>query len=146
VGEESIALSAQGKAMALSMLDMLWMNHLADMEALSDSVRLRAYGQHDPLAEYKHEGHKLFKELLATFDAWVAENSEKLQQGESKMENVERRSVDQKSFAIQHSTLNNASVGLSAGASAKVGRNDPCPCGAKHADGRPMKYKKCHGR
>ncbi|TSC82605.1 MAG: preprotein translocase subunit SecA, partial [Parcubacteria group bacterium Gr01-1014_19] len=63
----------------LSMFDMLWMSHLENMEALSESVRLRAYGQHDPLVEYRREGHMLFQQLLAEFDQWMVENKDKLQ-------------------------------------------------------------------
>ncbi len=134
---ETIALAAQGKAMSLSMLDMLWMNHLADMEALSDSVRLRAYGQHDPLAEYKHEGHKLYKELLATFDMWVAENSERLISTNS--ESVTNERIENSAFV--NSKENSLFVD-----GTKAGRNDPCPCGAKKPDGAPIKYKHCHGK
>ena len=45
-------------------LDMLWMNNLDDLESLSQSVGLRAYGQHDPLVEYRQEAHRLFQKLL----------------------------------------------------------------------------------
>jgi len=48
-------------------LDMFWMNHLENLEALHESVRIRAYGQRDPLVEYKREAHQLFKEMLANF-------------------------------------------------------------------------------
>jgi len=51
----------------LSILDMFWMNHLENLEALHESVRIRAYGQRDPLVEYKREAHQLFKEMLANF-------------------------------------------------------------------------------
>ena len=45
----------------MNILDLLWMNHLEDLEALSESVGLRAYGQRDPVVEYRHEAHRLFK-------------------------------------------------------------------------------------
>lgn len=109
----------------LSMLDMLWMNHLDTMEALRESVRLRAYGQHDPLIEYRRESHGLFKQLLADFDGWYAENEEKL-----------------KNAPIMPMA---PKIGVSGGGAKEigktenVGRNDPCPCGSG------KKYKKCHG-
>ena len=56
------------KVVSLRTLDTLWMNHLEEMEALRDSVRLRAYGQRDPLVEYKGEGHKMFQRLLSQID------------------------------------------------------------------------------
>jgi len=52
------------KLTALKTLDFFWMNHLSAMDSLKDSVRLRAYGQQDPLVEYKTEGHRMFKQLL----------------------------------------------------------------------------------
>ena len=105
----------------LSMLDMLWMNHLENMEALRESVRLRAYGQHDPLVEYKREGHILYQQLLEAFDKWIEENKEKIQ-GTSQQVAVQ-------AVVSKPSLLTGE----------RVGRNDPCPCGSG------KKYKKCHG-
>jgi preprotein translocase subunit SecA len=59
------------KIIVLRIIDMLWMEHLELMESLRDSVRLRAYGQRDPLIEYKREGHILYKELLEKIDITV---------------------------------------------------------------------------
>ncbi len=59
---------------ALGILDMLWMNHLEDLEALSESVGLRAYGQKDPLVEYRHEAHHLFKNFWDNFNGWIFSN------------------------------------------------------------------------
>jgi len=55
----------------LRVIDILWMDHLETMEGLRDSVRLRAYGQRDPLVEYKSEGFRLWRELLANLDIYV---------------------------------------------------------------------------
>lgn len=118
------------KIVALRTLDMLWMNHLEDMESLRDSVRLRAYGQQDPLVEYKTEGHRMFKRLLDVIETNIVQT------------------ILKASLKPQFET-NNRNAGLPPESSrneAKIGRNDPCPCGAKHADGRPMKYKHCHGK
>jgi len=120
----------------LSMLDLIWMNHLENMEALRESVRLRAYGQHEPLVEYRREGSLMFKQLLADFEKWMEENKERLAQV------AEQRHAPK---PIQMESRHpgdlqiNGKVGLPAGASAKVGRNDPCPCGSG------KKYKRCHG-
>jgi len=62
----------------LSVLDMLWMNHLENLEALHESVRIRAYGQKDPLVEYKYESRGLFRELLDNFKNSVKQNIEQL--------------------------------------------------------------------
>lgn len=140
---QEIKLSPSGLAMTLAMLDMLWMNHLSDMEALADAVRLRAYGQHDPLVEYKREGHILFQQLLQTFNQWVEENKDKLKQTPTvadDTQNYQEKSPRQPAFSPRQSaSLQNPY------ANQKIGRNDPCPCGAKKSDGTPKKYKKCHG-
>ncbi|PIP24135.1 MAG: preprotein translocase subunit SecA, partial [Candidatus Nealsonbacteria bacterium CG23_combo_of_CG06-09_8_20_14_all_37_18] len=60
------------KVVALRILDMLWLEHLENMDYLRDSVRLRAYGQRDPLIEYKSEGHKMFQDLLKRIEVGIA--------------------------------------------------------------------------
>ncbi|PIY34070.1 MAG: preprotein translocase subunit SecA, partial [Bacteroidetes bacterium CG_4_10_14_3_um_filter_42_6] len=60
------------KAVSLRILDSLWMEHLENMEYLRDAVRLRAYGQRDPIIEYKNEGHKAFQELLKQIELTTA--------------------------------------------------------------------------
>jgi len=111
------------KFVSLRTLDMLWIEHLENMEHLRDSVRLRAYGQQDPLVEYKNEGHKMFQGLLGTFETMVADAILKV--------SLKAQPESQK-IQAQHNK--------------EVGRNDPCLCGAKHPDGRPIKYKHCHGK
>jgi len=111
----------------LSVLDMLWMNHLENMEALAESVRLRAYGQHDPLVEYRRESSRLFKNLFVDFENYIGENLDKILEIQPQ-KNVElpKAEIDSKK---------------------KIGRNDPCWCGAKdQKTGKSIKYKKCHGK
>lgn len=118
-------LESKSHPQILAMLDMLWMSHLENMEALSESVRLRAYGQHDPLVEYRREGHLLFQQLLAELDQWMAENAEKLKEH----------------AGHNHSHMPQPAIlKVDAGSGGEVGRNDPCPCGSG------KKYKKCHGK
>jgi len=121
-----ISMDASIKFRLLGILDMLWMTNLENLEALSESVGLRAYGQHDPLVEYKQESHNLFNDFWNNFGGWVFTNLFRLvNQG------------DQTQVQPQNK------VGLAAGAQqsgTKVGRNDPCPCGSG------KKYKKCHGK
>ncbi|OGZ96512.1 MAG: preprotein translocase subunit SecA, partial [Candidatus Sungbacteria bacterium RIFCSPHIGHO2_01_FULL_54_26] len=59
------AMRYRERGVMLRTIDTLWMDHLDAMEHMRDSVRLRAYGQRDPLVEYKHEGSRLFRELQA---------------------------------------------------------------------------------
>ncbi|MBI4193081.1 MAG: preprotein translocase subunit SecA [Candidatus Colwellbacteria bacterium] len=123
----------------LGVLDALWMDHLENIEALSESVRIRAYGQRDPLVEYRHESHMLFQNLLAQFKGWVSHNLEEL---------VSRIQTDlsRSSGDVGASEPATPKGELPREVLAQTGRNDPCPCGAKHPDGRPVKFKKCHGK
>jgi preprotein translocase subunit SecA len=117
------------KFVYLRAIDTLWIEHLENMEYLRDSVRLRAYGQQDPLVEYKNEGHRMFKDLLDRIDSMVAHTIFKV--------------------GLKPQAQEIRQPPLAAGGSirkGKIGRNDPCPCGAKYPDGRPVKYKHCHGR
>ncbi|MDP2967397.1 MAG: preprotein translocase subunit SecA, partial [bacterium] len=128
IGEER--MRQVEKVVALRILDMLWLEHLENMDYLRDSVRLRAYGQRDPLVEYKSEGHKMFQELLSRIEIGIAKTIFKVSLAEQPQ---------------QPQPVEVSGAGLPAEArKAKVGRNDPCPCGKKHpVTGKPIKYKKC---
>jgi preprotein translocase subunit SecA len=123
IGKEN--LREIGKVICLKTLDLLWIDHLESMEYLKDSVRLRAYGQRDPLIEYKNEGHKMFQRLLATLESTIAQNILRISLIKSG-ENLPKSSLAFKNLA----TLKQMSK-------KKPGRNDPCPCGSA------KKYKKC---
>ncbi|KKS01162.1 MAG: Protein translocase subunit SecA [Candidatus Yanofskybacteria bacterium GW2011_GWA2_41_22] len=136
------------KLVLLRTVDELWMGHIDAMEYLRDSVRLRAYGQRDPLVEYKTEGHKMFQQLTGAIEAEVANlifkvgfvnQPKKIDLKESRPNIVsgEETAIERESQSRQ---------GQPAESEIKIGRNDPCPCGATHSDGRPKKYKHCHGR
>jgi preprotein translocase subunit SecA len=125
-------LIASAPVQALYALDMLWMTHLEDMESLRDSVRLRAYGQRDPLVEYRREAHALYRQMLAQFDEWMAENKKRME---------EAAHDASRSVASPISAIAPAAPKQYEG----TGRNDACPCGAKDASGNPLKYKRCHG-
>lgn len=124
------------KQVILNIIDMFWMAHLDTMSHLRESVGLRAYGQKDPLVEYKNEGHQLFKKLLENIDNAIAETLLKAEfQKTPDQREISGRGAERR----QGSALNQRTK-------RKVGRNDPCPCGAKHPDGRPKKYKHCCGK
>ncbi|MBI5401345.1 preprotein translocase subunit SecA [Candidatus Wolfebacteria bacterium] len=109
------------KIRVLSILDSLWMNHLENLADLQESVRIRAYGQHDPLVEYRRESYNMFQNLFVNFEDWIFLNILKIipQEGDVKIQ-----------------TRQKVNLGAFKG---KVGRNDPCPCGSG------KKYKRCHG-
>ena len=129
---ERVAPEHNLRATALSILDTLWLNHLEDIESLTESVRIRAYGQHDPLVEYRRESHLLYHNLLARFDEWVVNALRAL--------DLEKKPVPEEPAEERPQGV------LPAEVMAKAGRNDPCPCGATKPDGTPKKFKHCHGR
>lgn len=122
----------------INALDMFWMNHLEDMDALQESVRLRAVGQKDPLVEYRREGHRTFQDLLAAYEDWKRENEEKIKEAlEQQKQAAQQIKIPQSIFNTQ--TPVSTGDATAPASSEKVGRNDPCPCGSG------KKYKKCHG-
>ncbi len=111
----------------LGTLDLFWMNHLENMEALRESVKLRAYGQHDPLVEYRRESRMLYQRMIEEFDQWMEENKEKIA-----------------ALGTAEKNLNQPIIPIAASSAdpkyQNIGRNDPCPCGSG------KKFKKCHGK
>ena len=109
----------------LRILDTLWMDHLENMEYLREAVRLRAYGQRDPLVEYKNEGHKMFKKLLSRMESALSNTLMNVKLAPTQAQIVGRPSPAE------------SGTGARFARGAKLGRNDPCPCGSG------KKYKKC---
>ncbi len=141
VGEENMR---QGERLVLlRTIDMLWMDHLDLMEHLRDSVRLRAYGQRDPLVEYKNEGHRMFRELLASIQTNVAHTIFKVQVTRNPQPVTSNYEVNESRGTLPvfgaPSTSNNPILKNYNPKTNKIGRNDPCPCGSG------KKYKRCHG-
>jgi len=137
------------KLVLLRTIDELWIDHIEAMEYLRDSVRLRAYGQRDPLVEYKIEGQNMYNQLMASIGAQVANLIFKVSFIEQpKITKLEEKRPDIIGDSHRHQEVVNEPTHRQAvqGNQLKIGRNDPCPCGAKHPDGRPKKYKHCHGK
>lgn len=119
----------------LRTIDQLWMDHIDQMEYLRESVQLRAYGQRDPLVEYKLEGQRLFDQLLQSIRVQVAHLIYKVEAVQQSAPQVVQESGP---LNISSPEVNTHQVVLHNGhTGGKIGRNDPCPCGS----GR--KYKKC---
>ena len=126
------------KLLMLKTLDFLWQEHLENMEALRDSVRLRAYGQIDPLVAYRTEGHRLFQNLLLHFEERILDTILKIK--------VTRQqpTYDRQPVSPIGGQKGVVSRQLPVASRRKPGRNDPCPCGKINPKtGKPMKYKKC---
>ena len=109
------------RQLLLQTIDLLWIEHLEAMEYMRSSVRLRAYGQRDPLIEYKNEAIQLFRQLEASIKLQFSHLAEHSNVQHPMMHNAE---------PVKHSMFDKK----------KVGRNDPCPCGSG------KKYKRCHGK
>ena len=127
---------------SLRIMDSLWMEHLENMEYLRDSVRLRAYGQQDPLLEYKSESRKMFEELQSRIETLIAQSLLQVSLQQPPQTAPEHRDVIYTAPAKTSDGNNVSSTSapqLQKPAVPKVGRNDPCPCGSG------KKYKKCHG-
>ena len=118
----------------LGSVDRRWMDHIDAMTELRDGIGLRAYGQKNPLIEYEREGYDMFEEMSRL----IQEDTVRRLYFTVVAKPVERKQVAQPIAA----THGGAEPGKKAPrrAEAKVGRNDPCPCGSG------KKYKNCCGR
>ncbi len=122
----------------LASIDIFWTNHLENLEALMESVRMRAYGQKDPLVEYKRESFDLFQSLISNSNEWVVNNT--FQAPRINTDKTARIDTDNNPYKSVSNSRNQSAPNESA----NVGRNDPCPCGAINPEtGRVYKYKHC---
>ncbi|MDT3697627.1 MAG: preprotein translocase subunit SecA [Ignavibacterium sp.] len=134
----------------LSVIDQKWKEHLREMDDLKEGIGLRAYGQKDPLVEYKAEAFKLFVDLLSQIrNESVSFSFKFFPQATEEVQR--RRTAPVRMMESKQSTEN---IGLSGRqphtnpegkvqtvrVEQRVGRNDPCPCGSG------KKYKHCHGK
>jgi len=128
------------RRVALYTNDILWMEHLEAMDYLRSSVNLRAYGQREPLVEYKKEGLKMFKEMEEVFKEQVLSMIENINtdtiQVVAETPQVKQTLVTNQEEVPEFKTASNETT--------DVGRNDPCPCGAINpATMEVYKWKKC---
>jgi len=132
------------KSLRMTMLqniDMLWLEHLEAMDYVRSSVRLRAFGQRDPLIEYKNEGLRLFHELEETMDFNLIKLVPHMGGGVFMEEKKKLQEVHKSGVLLSGSNSNGDNIAKTVvNKDDKVGRNDPCPCGSG------KKYKKCHGK
>jgi preprotein translocase subunit SecA len=145
----------------LSVIDEKWKDHLYDLDQLRNAIQYRAYGQKDPLVEYKKEAYEMFEDLMKDIQATFTERYLKIQVSAEPPRPAPPpppiptpRSGADELFAGPSRTmtgpiggpppkvetsLGKLGPGPGAGGLPAVGRNDPCPCGSG------KKYKKCHG-
>ena len=125
----------------LDIVDAQWKDHLLTLDHLKEGIGLRGYGQKDPLVEFKREAFTLFEDMMDRIDTEAVRflflmQPAKPQEEARQIEQRQRR--QQQNLQFQAGPAQ-AEAPKPARAAAKVGRNDPCPCGSG------KKYKKCHG-
>ena len=160
--EDEAARSGLEKYVILNAVDRLWQEHLYAMDGLREAVYLRAYGQKDPLTEYKTEAYAMFVELMESIKNEVLNNlfrsTTNLQAFEQLLASVPRHLLQQDLLGSEgHFGANEGEIDTTQTApqtafeqamnapvqrapQKTVGRNEPCPCGSG------KKYKSCCGR
>jgi preprotein translocase subunit SecA len=145
IGSEMMRLHE--KYLLLQVIDQQWKDHLLNIDHLKEGIGLRGYGQRDPLVEYKKESFDLFQEMMERIQdrvvkyLWKTEVVVEREGEEQEVQRVQRsmpppKPKQQPMYFSSGDTSQPQTVKRK---DAKVGRNDPCPCGSG------KKYKKCHG-
>jgi len=167
--EEPETVQQAERIVTLRSIDTHWMDHIDDMAHLREQVSFAGYAQRDPLIEYKDQGFRRFRQLLAAIDSTIIRTllqanftqfgpARFIQQAEEELGGMETN-ADQINRELESTGADRGSPVSSAGENPvvvrtdgapvasgkpiqheKVGRNDPCPCGSG------KKYKKCHGQ
>jgi preprotein translocase subunit SecA len=127
------------RQLMLQVIDMFWVEHLELMDYTRSSVNLRAYGQRDPLVEYKKEGLRLFKEMQDAVNSKILELLPHVAGGVITPQTPKLKEVRADADSITGGADPRGALGQTSSASkrSEVGRNDPCPCGSN------KKYKNC---
>ncbi len=122
----------------LQATDMFWVEHLEVMDYMRSSVNLRAYGQRDPLVEYKKEGLRLFKEMEISINQEIIKLIPQIVPN-IKLYNEQIKLTEGREnvFNLGESNPSQAKPAPKNESGEKIGRNDPCPCGSG------KKYKNC---
>ncbi len=121
------------RVILLRVIDQKWMNHIDDMDLMRDGIGLQAYGQKDPLVEYKIQGFAMFEEMTTA----IKEDTIRILYHIKVEQKVEREQVAQVTGTNRDTS---AVAAPKKREIRKVYPNDPCPCGSG------KKYKQCHGR
>jgi preprotein translocase subunit SecA len=125
----------------LDIVDAQWKDHLLTLDHLKEGIGLRGYGQKDPLVEFKKEAFTLFDELMNRIDTEAVRFLFLMQPAKPQEEakQIEQRQKRQQQNLQFQAGPAQAEAPKPVRSGAKIGRNDPCPCGSG------KKYKKCHG-
>ena len=121
------------RVILLKVIDRRWMDHIDDMDQLRQGIGLQAYGQRDPLVEYKMSGYDMFESMT---DA-IREDTVRLLMHVRLEQKVEREQVAKVTGTNKDDSSAKAPVKREI---KKIYPNDPCPCGSG------LKFKQCHGK
>ncbi|MBO4853307.1 MAG: preprotein translocase subunit SecA [Schwartzia sp.] len=129
------------KVIMLRVVDNKWMEHLDHMDMLRQGINLRAYGQRNPLVEYKIEGFNMFEEMIHQIQTDIAKLMYRVSVVTEERQQVEDRlATAQASHGSDVEDAEAKPVKKAPVRSEHIGRNDPCPCGSG------KKYKNCCGK
>ncbi len=148
------------RLLVLRSIDVHWMDHIDTMAHLREQVAFSGYAQRDPLIEYKDQGFKLFRQLLAQIDATIVKSLFQIDFTQFAPQQIlAEEEVELKGTQTNEAEIEGALTETGAEDEArvlkgqrprgqnqrpidisKIGRNDPCPCGSG------KKFKKCHGK
>ena len=126
------------RLVTLQTVDQRWREHLLAMDHLKEGIGLRGYAQQDPLIEYKREGLEMFQEMVEQIKGEILQMLFRIQVA-TQEETEHLQEAQQQPLLLSHGESAAGSKRKPARRSAKVGRNQPCPCGSG------KKYKKCCG-
>ncbi len=132
------------RVVMLKVVDEKWMNHIDSMDELKNGIGLRAYGQKDPVVQYRLEGFDMFDEMISDIKVDVTKILMHIrQQGEAKRQETVK--ITGAALEAIHSVDGGSKIGTDVDRTVrnegpKVGRNDPCTCGSG------KKYKNCCGK
>ena len=121
------------RVVLLKVIDNKWMAHLDDMDALREGIGLQAYGQRDPVVEYKMQGYEMYESMMAS----IQEETIRILFHIRVEQKVEREAAAKVTGTNKDASAPSAPKKR---AEQKIYPNDPCPCGSG------KKYKQCHGR
>ncbi|PKM54985.1 MAG: preprotein translocase subunit SecA [Firmicutes bacterium HGW-Firmicutes-5] len=121
------------RVVLLRSIDQKWMDHIDSMDQMRQGIGLRAYGQRDPLVEYKFVGFEMFDDMIES----IQESTVRAMYSIRAKVKIEREQVAKITGTNKGESSKPAPIKR---AEKKVGRNEPCPCGSG------KKYKQCHGR
>ena len=126
----------------LKVVDQHWMEHLDAMDMLREGVGLRAYGQKDPLVEYKFEAYDMFEGMIDAIEDDVVKYMFRVNVVTQPVveDRLENASTNNPNVDVSPADAENEAARPYVRKEPKVGRNDPCPCGSG------KKYKDCHGK